>query len=63
MTFLGGCKVVICIDDLVLSHVRHMLHVVSNPALIFDKSSSSLGLDLGYSLEELIMGAVVHLTF
>ena len=38
-------EVVIGIDNIMFSHGRHMFHVVSNPSLIFDKSSSSLGLD------------------
>ena len=50
-------------EDKVLSHVRHMLHVVPNPSLTFDKSSCGLGLDLGYSFEELLVSAVVQIDF
>ena len=53
MAFSVHGEVIIDIDDIVLSHVRHVLHVVSIPSLIFDKSSGGLGLDLGYSFENL----------
>ena len=53
MTFSGRAEVVVSIDDVVLGHGRHMLHVMSNPSLTFDKSSCCLGLDLGYGSEDL----------
>ena len=58
MAFSGRTEVVVSIDDiLVLGHVRHMLHVMSNPSLVFDKSSCCLGLDLGHSFEDLLVSA------
>ena len=42
-------------------HGRHMFHMVPNPSLIFDKSSCSLGLDLGYGFEDLLVSAVVQI--
>ena len=63
MTFSGRSEVVVSIDDIVPSHGRHMLHVMSNPSLIFDKSRSGLGLDLGCSFEDLLMSAVVQIDF
>ena len=61
MTLPGGIEVVVGIGNIMFGHGRHTFHVMSNPSLIFDKSRSGLGLDLGYSLEDLLMSAVVQL--
>ena len=63
MVFSGRAEVVVGIDNGVLGHGRHMFHVMSNPSLIFDKRRSGLGLDLGYSFEDLLMSAVVQIDF
>jgi len=43
-----------------LDHIRHVLHIVPNPPIIFDKSRGGLGLDSGYSFEQLLMSTVVQ---
>ena len=55
MTLSGRLEVVVGIDNIMFSYGRHMLHMVSNPSLIFDKSSCSLGLDLGHGFEQLLI--------
>ena len=51
VTLSGRIEVVVGIDNIMFSHGRHMFHMMSNPSLIFDKSRSGLGLDLGYSMK------------
>ena len=64
MAFSGHPEVVCSSDDIVLGcHEHHVLHVVSNLHLIFDKSSGDLGLDLGYGFEKLLVSAVVPIDF
>ena len=63
MAFSGHAVVVLSSDDIVLDHVRHVLHVVSNQPIIFDKSCCCLGLDSGYSFEQLLMSTVVQVDF
>ena len=60
---LGRLEVVIGINNIMFSQGRHMFHMMSNPSLIFDKSSGGLGLDPGYGFEELLMSAVVQVDF
>ena len=59
----GRLEVVIGMDDIMFSYGSHMFHLVSNPSLIFDKSSGCLGLDLGYSFEKLLVSATVQIDF
>jgi hypothetical protein len=40
-----------------------VLHIVPNPPIIFDKSCGGLGLDSGYSFEQLFMSTVVQVDF
>jgi hypothetical protein len=47
----------------VLDHIRHVLHIVPNPPIIFYKSRGGLGLDSGYSFEQLFMSTVVQVDF
>ncbi len=63
MAVSGHAKVVCSSEDIVLNHICHVLHVVSNPPIIFDKRCCSLGLDLGYSFEQLLMIRVVQVDF
>ena len=62
MAFFGHTEAVVTsstqADDVVFSHVGYVLHVVPIPLVIFDKSNRSLGLDLGYSCEYLLVSAV-----
>ena len=60
---LGRLEVVIGRDNIMFSHGSHKFHWVSNPSLIFDKSSGGLGLNPGYSFEELLVSAVVQADF
>ena len=63
MTMLGRLEVVIGGDNIMFGHDRHMCHLVSNPSLIFDKSSGGFGLNPGYSFEKLLVVAVVQTDF
>jgi hypothetical protein len=59
----SGHAVVICSSYDIVFDLLHVLHVMSNLSLIFDKSSCCLGLDLGYSFEQQLMSAVVQVDF
>ena len=51
MAFSGRTAAAVSIDDIVLSHGLHMLHVMSNPTLIFEKAEAALAWILDMALK------------